>query len=379
MADEYITIPLSTDPDDLAASALDDLAQRIDGFVPQEGHLEVAMIEVLARLVAENRDVASRVPADIFRYAGQSLHGIPSTAAASAQVNSTWTAYDDLGHTIPAGTLVGYQLASDRQAFFRVVDQVTIAPGKTATSLGEVVLRAVAPGAAYNGIPPTAIQLADALSFVRSVVTTGTTSGGVDAETSSAYLDRLRQELRLMTPRPIHPQDFAVLARRISGVDRAVAIDGYNPVNGTYDNERMVAVALADQLGNPVPASVSAEVAAYLEDQREVNFVVRTIAPTYTTVDVDARLIAQAGFDVDVVAASASAALRAYLDPATWDFEEGVYHNELVSLLDQVPGVKRVDQVVKRIAGSSPVVDVVLAGVAPLVKAGSMSVSVQPS
>ena len=373
MSDTFITVPTTTDPDVLAASALDDLMTRIPGWVPREGHLEVAMIEVFSRLVAENRDVASAVPASIFRYFGTSLMGIPPVDAASALARSTWTVVNDLGYTIDAGTLVGYQLASDRQAYFRTVDPVTIAPGQTTTASGEVLLRAISPGAAYNGLPAGPVRLVDALAFVSTVTATETTAGGIDAETAEAYLDRLRQELRLLTPRPIVPNDFAVLARRIAGVDRSIAIDGYNPANGTYDNERMVTVALADVLGNPVPDTVRAEVEAYLEAQREVNFVVHTIGPRYTTVDVAATLKALPGFDIETVRAAAIQTLRDYLDPKSWDWSVVVRKNELISILDRVEGVQYVDAV------TTPADNIILQGVATLVRAGALNISVQPA
>jgi uncharacterized phage protein gp47/JayE len=58
------------------------------------------------------------------------------------------------------------------------------------------------------------------------------TAGGVDAESDADYLDRLHELLTLLAPRPILPNDFAVLARTVAGVGRATAIDLYNPTTG---------------------------------------------------------------------------------------------------------------------------------------------------
>lgn len=196
MSNFYIDTPTETDSDVLTADALDWLAANVSGFVPREGHLEVAVLEVVARMVAENRDVASRVPSSIFRFFGQSLVGIPSVEAAAATARSTWTVMDDRGYTIPAGTNVGFLLASDRQTIFTVAESVTIAPGQSSTASGEVLLRALNPGAASNGIPAGQVSLIDALAYVGQVVTIETTAGGVDAETDGDYLDRLRSELR---------------------------------------------------------------------------------------------------------------------------------------------------------------------------------------
>src|SRR4051794_13291250 len=103
----------------------------IPGWRPQEGHLEVWLIEVLARMEAETRDVASRVPVSIFRYYGKSVLGILSIDAARASVETTWTVVDSSGYTIPAGTVVAYPLSGDRQIYFEVSANVIVAPGST--------------------------------------------------------------------------------------------------------------------------------------------------------------------------------------------------------------------------------------------------------
>ena len=225
---EYITLPTVTDPDELAADALDRLAAAIPGFVPQEGHLEVALIEVLARQDAETRDVASLVPPAIFRYFGKSVLNVPAVDAAKSTAPSTWTVVDAAGYVIPAGTMVAFNRTGSEQVYFEVAEDVVIDPGQTSTASEEVQLVARVAGADANGLAAP-VSLVDSLTFVSTVTTTDVSSGGVDGESDDAYLNRLAGELTLLSPRPILPADFAALALRIAGVDRAVAIDGYDP------------------------------------------------------------------------------------------------------------------------------------------------------
>lgn len=366
----YINVPFNTDTDDLVSQGLDYLVQNLPGYVPREGHLDVALLEVIGRLLTELRLASSQVPLAIFRYLGKSLFGIAAIDAASAIATSTWTVQDTAGYAIPSGTLVAYQLASAQQAYFRTVDTITIAPGLTSTASGEVLIRSLNPGAAYNDIPPGTLQLVDALSYVTSVTAITPSAGGVNAETDPEYLDRLRQELQLLAPRPIIPNDFAVFARRIAGVDRSIAIDGYNPDNGTYENERMVTVAVADEQGNAVTAPTKAAVQAYLEANREANFIVNVIDPTYTTVNVAATVHALPGYDPVVVRQSCVTAIKAYLNPKNWDWSVQVLVNELEYVLRIQPGVRYVDAV------TSPATNMVLPGVAALVEAGSVDIAV---
>jgi len=69
----------------------------------------------------------------------------------------------------------------------------------------------------------------DSLSWVASIALVGITVGGIDGEEDDVYLNRLKAELQLLTPRPILARDFAVMARRVAGVSRAVALDNYDP------------------------------------------------------------------------------------------------------------------------------------------------------
>ncbi len=370
MADDaYIALPIDADYDALNAATLDYLVETVPGWLPRDGHLEVWLALALNRSVAELLGVASRVPPEIFRYFGQSILAVPALETANARMPSTWLLTDTLGHTITAGSVVAYQ-SSEGPVYFTVETDVTVPPGQSETATGEVILVALDSGAAANGLPAGVVSIVDALAWVNQVTTTAVSSGGVDAESPDDYLDRLRSELRLLTPRPIRATDFAVLARRIPGVDRSVAIDGYNSSDGSYNNERIVAVAVADTEGQAVTNDVKQAVKDYLESLREVNFVVSVIDPTYTVVDVTATLHKSPSADAGTVVDEATLAVRKYLSPDAWDWSNIVRRNELIVLLDQVPGVEFVDTL------NIPSSDVILPGVASLVRAGTVAISV---
>lgn len=372
----YIEVPFEKDPDTLAAEAFDYLAANLPGWVPHEGHLESWLIEALTRLVAEAREVASRVPAAIFRYFGQSILDIPAIDATPATAQSTWTMIDAQGYTVEAGTLVAFRVAGDTLIPFRVRDTVVVAPGSVSTAVNEVTLEAVEPGTAANNLGAGPMELVDALAYVDSVVATNP-AGGVNGESDDAYLDRLAEELELLAPRPILPNDFAVLARRVPGVYRAQAINLYDPATGTFDNERMVTVAVVDEDGNALSQAIKDEVDAYLESRREVNFIIHVIDPAYVVVDVAFTVVALDGWDLNDVRDRAVAAVTETLDPGTWgggDQSPPVWLNtastvrylEVASLLDRVEGVDYVQDLTLN-GGTA---DVALAGVAALPQTG---------
>jgi hypothetical protein len=201
------------------------MMDNIPGYSPSDGNLEVWMIMALAQMLATSRDVASIVPAEIFEYYGSTVMNLPPIAAVSAQVKATITVQDNAGYTIPAGVQFAFQVTGTTVAYFTTLNAVTIPNGNS--SITNVSLVAEIAGTAGNGLTGT-MSVVDPIVYITGCTATSTSSGGVDAETSGAYLSRLVADLQLLAPRPILPGDFGVLATSIPGVFRALGIDGYN-------------------------------------------------------------------------------------------------------------------------------------------------------
>lgn len=453
MAEGYIHPALRYLGSELGVAAIQRLMALRPGWVPNEGHLEVQTLEIVGRMVGEARSVASAVPRLIFRDFGRTLMNLPPVMAAPARVSSTWTAIDDAGYTVESGTLVMLRRSGDELVPFMVESNVVIPPGLTTTEPGAVTLVALEPGTEANALPIQITNPADTLAWVAQdgVATTTLTTGGVDAESEASYLNRLAEELRLMTPRPIHAEDFAVLAKRVASVHRAMAVDGLNPgrtvtgvtrtnasavltknpggdftaadvgrsVTGTgipggttvlsyqssvqvtmsanatsggvgtitlgnlTNQERTVAVAVVNDAGEAVSNQTKAEVAAYLDALREVNFVVIVVDPAFTVVDVAVSFEPEddvsdpAALETDV-----EAAINAWLSPATWGGGDedppswdatatSVEYLELATLINNVTGVKRITALTLNKSGDAPgSVNVALTGVAPLPQPG---------
>src|SRR5215831_2804854 len=239
----YIRIPLETNPTNLAQSVFDYINAQAPDWVPSEGNLDVWIIRAVAQLASENRDLATDVQDDIFRYFGASLVGVQPIDATPAQGNTTWTLTDTLGHTIPQGTNVGIPDINGNIYPFQVAHDVVVPNGQSATAAGAVLVTAVlegAQGSALGGVG-SIVQLIDVLDWVQTVVLTGATFGGKDAEDDTVYLNRLSQHMQRLSMRPILPADFSAMALDADpSVQRAVTIDGFNPADQTYNNQRMV-------------------------------------------------------------------------------------------------------------------------------------------
>jgi len=350
----------------------------IPGFVPKEAHLEVWVIEIIARMTAETRYLFNLVPDSIFRYFGESLLNIPPIEGSYATALTTWTMLDTAGYTIPAGTQVAYRVAGDKLAVFYTIEERVVAPGDISTS--GVRIQSPVAGTLLNGIGPAGLELVDSLSYVNTVVAAGPTSGGVDPETNFEYLSRLRDELTLLTPRFVLAADAAVLARRIPGVARALGIDNYSPITATLGNEKMMTLAVVGEDGLPLSAGVKADVEEYLESLRELNFVLYVVDPTYTTVNVTFVVVALPGFDLASIDNAATQAVTEYLSPAVWaggsetppswrTSEKYVRYLEVAEVLNRVEGVNYVDS----LTVNGGTANVLLAGIAPLPTVGTVT------
>lgn len=227
---EPINLPIVTDRDALADIGYEFMESRVPGWSRYRADAASQIIATNARITGEARDVASDVPLAILRYLGRWVVQLPPLEASSASATATVTAVDTLGHTIAEGTRFEVLTTGDDSVVFLAADTVVIPPTSSSTGAGEVVLIAESPGAEASGLPITLdARPVDTIAWIDTVTLATPSTGGADAETDEQYLARLVEEFQLFTPRPILPHDFAVLARRVNGVGRSLAINLYAP------------------------------------------------------------------------------------------------------------------------------------------------------
>lgn len=384
---DYIVPPLTTEPDDLAAEAFAYLEDAIPGWLPSPPNLEAWLVESLSQLAGELMDVASAVPPEIFAYFGSSVLGLPPQLATPATATTHWTMADDLGYTVLAGTLIGIPAAGDELLGFATQEDFTVPVGQT-TAAGIVVVAEDA-GADGNGLTG-APELVDAFDFVVDISLDAPTAGGTDGETTDEYLTRLRGLLTLLSPRPILPGDFAVIAKQNPAVERATAIDLFQagldlnpdpkagpttpiPATSATPVERCVTVAVVGADGQPVGDAVRQDVANELDALREVNFLVYVIDPTYTNVAVTFSATVYAGYDAQGVIDQAEADVAAYLSPANfgvppfgdqpaWINDTKVRYLEVAEIVNRTEGLWYIVDL--KLNGGTA--DVTLTGPAPL-------------
>lgn len=313
----YVDYPVTVDPAAIVAQVLTDL-RTATGAALNEGHPLVAAVEAIAARIAETRIVQADVAEAALRDYGQKIFGLAAVDAEPATMTTTWTMVDTAGYTIPSGTRIAYPITGDTAVAFEVIDAFTVNPGSS-TAAG-VEVQAVVAGTDANGLTAATLQPIDQLSGVASVVSTATSSGGVDAETAAEYLARLTDRLRLSSDAAIVADDFATFAVQMAGVGRARAIAGYDAVNELEDQPGHVTVFATDDDGDPLASGAKDDLEDYLADDelRLVNTIVHIADADYIPLAVVFTATAAVGYDPATVEAEAEAVVAAALDKATW-------------------------------------------------------------
>jgi hypothetical protein len=351
----YIDLGVTTDAVRLQQDGLDYIVDQSPGWEPDP--LTEWILAAVARMAVEVAILSGQIDPWIFTYFGEKVLRIPAIAAAAATATVTFTLTDTLGHTITAGAQV------DIDGFgFTTTEDLVIAPG---ASTGVVPVVAAQAGADASGLAGSSVDLrSPTLIWVDSVALVGTTTGGVDAETGTDYVDRLADELPTLSPKAILIDDFEVLPTTIAGVDLAVAIDNYIPAGpgGTppavIGAENAVTIALRDESGGPVASGVKTLVNTLLtgDGERITGTLISLIDADYQPVAAAFAVQVAAGWDVATVNAQVVAALAGFLDPAIygidqtsgrgrrWRNEPTVRRNDLIAVAYGVEGVRHVSE-----------------------------------
>jgi hypothetical protein len=390
MAGEYLNPAVDDtdgDPSAIEDAMVTHLQTRIAGWEAQDGTPERYILEAVSIEQAETRDAANgrgQTYEKIARWFGETAFELAPLDPAAATAAATVTAVNNAGYTVEAGMEITVAGLAGERVGFTVVSNVVIPPGSSATSAGAVALIATVEGADSNGVQADA-QVEDlGFDWILSVVLTAPSTGGSDGETDAEYLDRFVRRQRLSSTHLITPSDFEAYAPDWvdpvygSPVDRALALDLYNPADGTYTNQGMVTVVPISDTGTALSAPIMAALKADMQDKVLAGMVVNVIAPTYTAIDVTFTFTTQTDYVPADVKTAAEAAVADVLSPANWGRPapgENVWENEPVvdigtieGVIKNTPGVRRVTAIT--VEGGTT--DVTMTGTPALPTAGTI-------
>ncbi|MGQ4516055.1 putative baseplate assembly protein [Streptomyces sp. DW26H14] len=201
--------------------------------------------------------------------------------------------------------------------------------------------------------------LRDSVPYVTEVVNREAAQGGVDGETVEEAKARAPLTLRAQD-RAVTLRDYEELARHAAPeTARITCLEGDEEKHGAYAVRVLVVPRAVPDPGGRlrfeqlVPADALLErITGYLDQRRLIGTRLSVGPPYYQGVTVVATLHAFRGADVDRVRRDAHDALYRHLDPLTggadgngWRFGRPVQSGEVFAVLQRVPGVELVDEV----------------------------------
>lgn len=330
---------------------------------------EMTLIEALAVVIGPVALAYQNAPAALTEYL-MGLYGLfrYEGRMASGKVRFFVSTQSDFVQ-IPSGTLLRYYASDEAGTLeFRTTETVTIV---TSESLeGTAYIEATEMGTTHNGLPVgTPLDMVGHHLQIESVAVSETTRGGEGVESDESFDQRAMAMLSRQTNALVYPDNFedAVLTREEVG--RAFTVNNYDATDSTTKVGH-VTVAVTDTTGNPLPEADRDEIEDWLQAQALASLVVHTADPTYTTVNLTATVEAVAGANTADVQAAVKAELDARLDPAKWNWWKDITVADVITWIDDVPGVARVISVP---AGAT------LTGAAPLPRPGSHTITVNTS
>lgn len=232
---DYIRPIIDEADDDPAAiqQAMEDrLATLLPGWQARAASPMRYLLEAASHEIAETRRAATgegQTFDAIAKFIGEETFAIEPEAAVPATGAATFTVKDGNGpYPIEAGLQLTLIAADGSEVGFEVVDDVTVAAGQLSTPAGGVAIVALEAGTGGNGLLEFG-GLEEISDFITGVTLVAPTSGGVDGETDSEYLDRFRRAALRFSPRLITARDLELYAQDWPGALRAVAYDLRDP------------------------------------------------------------------------------------------------------------------------------------------------------
>ncbi|WP_406137880.1 putative baseplate assembly protein [Streptomyces sp. NBC_01089] len=215
-------------------------------------------------------------------------------------------------------------------------------------------------GGRHGNVARGAVQvLRNSVPYVSEVINREAARGGVDGETVEEAKARAPITLRAQD-RAVTLRDYEELARRAAPeTARITCLEGKSDEHGAHAVRVLVVPQAVPDPGGwlrfeqLVPGDALLErITRYLDERRLLGTRLAVGPPFYQGITVVATVHAFRGADTDKVRRQAHEALYRHLDPLTggahgtgWPFGRPVQSGEIFAVLQRVPGVELVDQV----------------------------------
>jgi uncharacterized phage protein gp47/JayE len=327
------------DPQRIVDDAVEYAQTILPDWVPRNGATEVVIMEALALGVADLIYAANRLPGTVVE-AILALYDIPRSLGASATGAALITFDTTRTVTVAAGTR------------FEVPGQdliLAVTAATTGTSVGTLVVPVATeePTGGVNGLAVgTSLDIIDSIPYAVAAEISTALTGGSDAESDAAFLDRAGARLARVTSSLVIPVHFSAYCLEDIRVSRAEAIDLYDvtDVNAPGEDVGHISIYLYGR-GGALAAEVLAELEAAMQAASSAMLAVHVASAAVLAQDVSLAVVALPGYSTLTVQANVEAKLRQWMNPETWTWGDDIIVNDLIAQVGAVEGVDYVDSV----------------------------------
>ena len=323
-------------PDDRDPQAtFDAMLAAVQAALPtwdaRNGALETVLMEAWATGTADLIYALNRLPGrieedilalyDVARYAGARATG---TAVITWDTSRTATVSAGLRFAVPDSEIE--------------LEVTTTTTGTGATL--SVPVRATEPGSAPNSVASgAALDVLDSIPFAVSVALSGTLTGGADAETDAAYIERASTRLARVTSSLVVPEHFTAYALENPAIKRAKVYDQWDGTGSLVTSDLGYVTIAVYGAQAQVPSGTRTTLAAEMDERAASMITPVVIGATLTTINIAATVVALAGYDTNEVRDACEAAVRAYVNTDRWPWDGSLVDTQIIDVLADVPGV----------------------------------------
>ncbi|WP_026912332.1 hypothetical protein [Patulibacter minatonensis] len=383
---ERIFTELEADPQGIVTSMRARLAEIVPSAEAADDTLEGALLTATAEEYATGIEILSDVLDTIVNEIGV-RSGLVQEAAQPATGTATAVSDGLQPYLLPAGAQLT-AVAADQSRYQFVTEQDAVfaaasTPGATVTVTG-IPVRATDEGTDSNGLTGP-VDPDQAYVWLNSMTLEGPTVDGTDGEDDDAFLNKTTTEMELNSSQVIVPGDFAGRIQSNPAVGGVSIVDLLDPAHPGVETANAMTAFVRDLAGEPLSSGAKTTIAADIASRRETNFGLFIADYTYTTVNVEMTVAAYPAY-LGVAQAQVVAALQQWLSPLSWaqppeDVEaEWWVPSKHVRLTEAVAVARSCEAIAYVVTGTPKIqgtaADLTLSGLAPLTRAGTMTVTV---
>lgn len=344
---QYVDLSLfDKQPADIYSDAVIYAQTSLPEFSPVPGSVEDAILQANVSFTGELVAAINRMTPGLLEVVLQ-LFGITRNSGTTPTGTVTITTIDNAGYTIPAGTRFAYYDNTDISnpqifAFDTAADLVI----PTLSTTGNVAITATF-SVQYPALSAgQSLQLITPTSFISSASLTSNLLIGADPESDSEYFSRAVATINSYSSALSLPTQMTqYILSHYSEVYRATTYSRVNAATDTIASSLVngyVTCYVSGLNGVSLSATAMSAIAVDLTAHSTAGLIIAVKAPSVVTIPVATTVTHVAGYTTADIQANVQDALDEYLHPDFWGWGNVIYYNELISLIDQCPGVGRV-------------------------------------